>query len=421
MIRRLAVTLSLIPAAAGIAAAQQDTSELADLRRQIALITREIEALKLGQDVVVGADTGVLGFGPAASKVYKVAQGVSIGGYGEVLYENFAASREDGQPSGKLDQLDALRAIVYVGYKFDDRLLFNSEIEIEHANEIGLEFAYLDYRLSDRLGFRAGLLLVPMGFLNELHEPPVFLGAKRTETEQRLMPTTWRENGLGVFGNVGPLAYRAYVVNGLNASGFTATGLRGGRQKGARALAADLAGVARLDFVGQPGLLVGGSAYLGNSGQGLASAFDPSGELDVRTFIWEAHADYRYRGAQVRGLVAMGHLTDVAELNTANGFAGAASVGENLFGWYVEGGYDVLRLTRTAHQLIPYVRYELLRTQDRVPDGFAANPATDQQIWTLGGAWKPIPNVALKAEYQILRNRADTGINPLNLNLSYLF
>jgi hypothetical protein len=183
----------------------------------------------------------VLGFGPAASKVYKVRQGVSLGGYGEVLYENFASETQSDVPSGLTDQIDALRAIVYVGYKFSDKILFNSEVEFEHGSteeggSVSVEFAYLDYRLSPQVGVRAGLLLPPMGFLNEIHEPPAFLGALRPVTEQLIIPSTWRENGIGVFGGTESFNYRAYLINGLDATGFTAEeGLREGRQNGAEA------------------------------------------------------------------------------------------------------------------------------------------------------------------------------------------
>jgi hypothetical protein len=101
--------------------------------------------------------------------------------------------------------------------------------------------------------------------------------------------------------------------------------------------------------------------------------------------------------------------------------AGDASVGERLTGWYVQGGYDVLRRLGTSQQLLPYLRYEKLNTQDAVPDGFTANPANDRTIVSLGLAWKPLLNVALKADYQIHRNEADTGVNQVNLNLGYLF
>lgn len=409
----------------------QDTTELARLRQQIEAITRQLEAMQLGQDVV-RADTGVAGFGPAASKVYRVSQGVSVGGYGELLYENFDATREDGAPSGETDQLDALRAIVYVGYKFDDRLLFNSELEFEHGStdeggSVSVEFAYIDYRFSDAFGARAGLLLVPMGFLNELHEPPIFLGTTRPLTEQRIIPSTWRENGIGVFGQRGDVSYRAYLVNGFDgagssASGFSASGLRGGRQKGSRALAEDLAGVVRADYAGVLGLTVGGSVYLGNSGQGARlPPPDTAQTIGARTTIWEGHIEYRARGLDLRALLAVASVDDVAELNAAGSLTGAASIGERLVGWYLQGGYDVLRSVRSQHQLVPYLRYERLNTQDRVPAGFAADPATAREVLSIGAAWKPIVNVVVKADYQLHANDAETGVNQVNLALGYLF
>ena len=415
----LAGGLVLAPAA-GAAQERQDTTEIERLKRQIEAITRELEELRLGADVVAEADTGTLGFGPAASKVYRVGRGVSIGGYGEILYERYARERQDGTPSDRTPQFDALRAIIYVGYKFSDRLLFNSEIEFEHAKagdgqpgEVALEFAYLDYRLSSLFGIRAGLLLPPMGFINELHEPPIFLGAERPEIERQIIPSTWRENGIGVFGEAGDLSWRAYVINGFNGMGFSASGLRGGRQNGAQAVAEHLAGVARVDYTGVLGLVAGGSAYYGNSGQDAG--------LDAPTFIGEAHVQYQAHGLQLRGLATLATVGDVIELNAARGATGTASVGERLTGWYVEGGYDVLRFTETTHQLIPYVRYERFNTQAEVPEGFSADPANERSILVLGAAWKPITRVALKGDYQVHRNQADTGVNQFSLALGYLF
>ena len=132
---------------------------------------------------------GVKGLGPAASNVYRKERGVSLGGYGEALYTNYAELRQDDQPSGKTDEFDFLRAVFYVGYKFSDSILFNSEIEVEHAStdkggSVSVEFAYLEFQKRPEIGLRAGMLLVPVGFINELHEPPIFHGARRPEVEQ---------------------------------------------------------------------------------------------------------------------------------------------------------------------------------------------------------------------------------------------
>jgi hypothetical protein len=397
---------------------------LDEIERKIEILAAEVEDLKVGEAAVTASREAALpGLGPAASKVYQKDSGVSIGGYGEALYESFADERDDGTESGKTDQFDLLRAVFYFGYKFNDRFLFNSEIEFEHAStsesgSASVEFAYVDYLYRDWLNARAGLVLLPMGFINELHEPTVFLGAKRPETESRIIPTTWRENGLGAYGDVGPFSYRSYVVNGLDASGFGASGLRGGRQKGSKAKAEDFAWVGRFDYAGGFGLLAGGSLYVGDSGQDLKGA--DGGDLGVQTVIWEGHVDYRYRGLELRGLYSRADLDDVAELNSALGLEGSASVGEVLQGGYLQAGYDLLR-GRNGRSLIPFIRWESINTQHEVPDGYQSNPANDREILTLGLAYQPIEQLIIKLDYQDVDDEANTGVDQFNVGLGYIF
>lgn len=396
---------------------------LDELERRIDLLAAELEQLELGEAAVV-ADESEYGLGPAASKIYRTETGLSIGGYGEMLYENRDSERDDGTPSGATDEFDFLRGIVYFGYKFNDRFLFNSEIEFEHAStgsggSASVEFAYLDYLWRPEANLRAGLLLVPMGFVNELHEPTVFLGARRPDVEGVIIPTTWRENGFGLFGEAGPFSYRTYIVNGLEGAGFSSGGLRGGRQKGAQALAEDLAWVGRIDYAPMPGLVLGGSAYVGDSGQDLV---DPQGrEVALGTTILEGHAEWRWQGLELRALFARAELDDVAQLNRTLGKTGTASVGEELSGWYLQAGYDLLARSSSERELIPYVRLEEYDTQDAVPDGFAASPASDVESLTLGLAFKPIDQVIIKADYQDYDNAAGTAVDQINVALGYIF
>jgi len=400
-----------------------DAPQLEEIERRIEILAGEIEKLKIGEEMP-SADEPQHGMGPAASKVYGVRKGVSIGGYGELLYENFEPKREDGAPSGATDQFDLLRAVLYFGYKFNDRFLFNSEIEFEHAStadsgSVSVEFAYLDYLWREEVNVRAGLLLVPMGLLNELHEPTVFAGSERPETERRILPSTWRENGVGFYGNLGPVEYRTYIVNGLDASGFSASGLRGGRQRGSKAKAEDIGWVGRFDYVGTPGLLVGASAYFGDSGQDLAGM--GGGSVDVGTSILEGHVDWRWRGLRLRALAAQASLNDVAELNDALGLAGADSVGERMSGGYLEAGYDVLAHRGKVASLSPFARWETLDTQSRVPTGFLRDPASEGTILTVGIDYQPIPQVIIKLDYQKHSNEARTGVNQVNAALGYVF
>lgn len=399
---------------------------LAEIERRIDVLAGELERLEIGE-AAARADVSELGLGPAASKVYRTGEGLSIGGYGEMLYQAPDSTREDGTPSGRADEIDFLRAIVYFGYKFNDRFLFNSEIEVEHAavgedneGEVSVEFAYLDYLWRPEVNVRAGLVLVPMGFLNELHEPTVFLGARRPDVERVILPTTWRENGFGLFGEVGPVSYRTYVVSGLRGEEFSADeGLREGRQGGSEAIAEDFAWVGRVDYTPVPGLLFGASAYAGNSGQDLV---DPDGRaVELGTTILEGHAEWRWRGLELRGLFARAKLDDVSRLNRTLGLTGAASVGEELSGWYLQAGYDVLAPFASERQLIPFARWEEYDTQDRVPAGFRADPANDVESLTLGVAFKPIDQIVVKADYQDYDNGAGTATDQFNVALGYIF
>lgn len=410
-------TLGVCLPVSPLSAQDADSARIAELERRMEAITRELERMELGQEVVQ-ADTSIGGFGYGASKVYQVQQGVSVGGYGEILYENYASELENGAEAFRTDQFDALRAIIYLGYKFNDRLLFNSEIEVEHADEIFLEFAYIDYLLSDNVGLRGGLLLSPMGLVNELHEPPFYLPTERSRTESAIIPTTWRENGVGLFGNAGPFEWRTYLMNSFDGGAFDDGGLRGGRQKGARALAEDFGVAARVDYTATPGLILGASTYVGETAQNREL---DGQEVGGRVTIWDLHADYKIRGWNLRGLLAGATVEEAAELNELNGLSGAQGVGESMLGWYLEAGYDILRGAETSQQLLPYLRYEKLDTQREVAPGFAADPANDQTIVALGLSWKPTPEVVWKLGYQIHSNAADTGLDQWNLQIGWLF
>ncbi len=416
---------------AQLKAASADAARLQELTRRIDLLAAELERSRTGGASQGDADVPparVPGFAPAAAKVYRVNRGVSIGGYGEALYQNAAAERQDGRPSGATDTLDFVRAITYVGYKFDERILFNSELEFEHATtgegseekgEVSVEFAYLEFRPWKDVGLRAGLLLMPVGFVNELHEAPVFHGARRPQVENAIIPTTWRENGAGVFGSTGGFEWRAYVVAGLDAAGFAGSGLREGRQGGSESKAEDLAFTGRLDFTGVDGLLFGASLFTGNSGQG---ATVDGRALDARVTLFEGHVQYERRGLQLRALGARTRVADAALVNARNELTGSASVGERQYGYYVQAAYDLMTLhPRGQWSLAPFVRYEKFDTQERVPAGFARNPANERSLLTLGVSVKPHTSVVLKADFQRLRNAARSGRNQFNLALGYLF
>ncbi len=425
----LAICLTLSSAVPAFA---QDSAKLGEIERKVDLLTQEIEKIKLGEAADPVAETTASGAAPAASKVYRARTNkVSIGGYGEMTYQNFSKRKQNADPAGARDEADFLRAVLYVGYKFNDWILFNSELEFEHAStgktrgEVSVEQAYVDFRLRDEIGVRAGTVLVPMGLQNEFHEPTTFSGVRRTSVEQNIIPSTWRENGVGVFGDLGPVSYRSYVVSGLQAmtntgvTGFSSSsGLRNGRSSGAKSYAEDLASVTRLDYKPVPGVLVGGSFYVGQADQSLIVH-------SVPVTLWEGHLKAEYRGAELRALYAEGRVGNADTVNIASGFTNAAktSVGSKLFGGYVEGAYDVLSVVKNGkgHYLAPFFRYERYDTQADTPSAFANNPANSRVEYTAGLTYKPIPQVAVKADHQWMLNQARTGVNQWNLGLAYIF
>jgi len=404
---------------------QQDT--LRELMRRIDILTEEIEKSKLGE-VAERTYESRFGLGPAASQVYQLKKaGVSLAGYGEVTYQNFAKETDSNKPSGKTDEIDYLRHVVYIGFKFSDHILFNSEIEFEHASTgrrgtVSVEFGYVDAQISSALAVRAGMVLAPVGIINEFHEPPTFYGSLRPETESAIIPTTWRTNGFGIVGSLkSGIGYRLYLVEGLNAAGFSASGIRGGRQSGSQSLAEDMAITGRVDYSGVAGINLGVSFYTGNSGQGLKNA--AGHEIGGRTTLWAVHGIFAQRGLELRGLLAQSTIGDVDSLNRILKFTGSNTIGKKQTGFYVTAAYDILPLFAKGKTsaLLPFVQYEKLNSQSEVPAGFSANAANERTNLTYGLAFKPHPNVAFKLDYLNRRNEAKIAVDQFNVAVNYLF
>ena len=431
------LVLALLGAAPALVAAQDNQAgqaqaaspatgqeaQVEELRRRIDVLAAEVEQLRSGEPEereLSEAQRRALGLAPSAAATYRRRNaGLSFAGYGEMLLENFASSNESGAAGAPTTRLDFLRAILYAGYRFNDRFLFNSEIEVEHGNEIFVEFAYLDFQATENLSLRGGMLLIPLGLVNELHEPTVYFGARRPETETRIIPTTFRENGAGIVASFGMFNARAYVTNGLNGAGFTSAGLRGGRQRGIQARAANLAFSGRLDVTPTPGIVAGIGVYSGGSGQ--EQVVLGTERLDLQTTIAEVHGQAQVRGFDARALFARATVDDAGDASRALRLATTAPIAEVMQGGYVQLGYNVFNRLSSGVALTPYVRYELVDTQHRIPDGFTRDLARDGTFRTLGIELKPIPNIVLKTEYQWLTNDAGTGRDQFNVNLGYAF
>jgi len=411
----------LFPLVAAAQKAPPDT--LREVQRQIELLTQELERLKLG-DVSGEQYQAQRGLGPAAAKVYQLKKtGVSLAGYGEVVYENYSQIREDGRDANKKDQLDYLRNVVYVGFRFNDWILFNSEIEFEHAStgkggEVSMEFGYVEMMLSRSFNLRAGMVLPPVGIINEKHEPSTFFGSLRPVVERSIIPSTWRTNGIGAYGDLGSFSYRAYIVEGLDGSKFSdADGIRGGRQSGARSLVEDFGITGKLEYTALPGTLLAASFYRGNSGQARRDSLN--NRINATTTVLSVHGEFVWKVLEMRALYAANFVGEADKLSRITG----KTIGSSMVGYYGVVGYDIIPLVVPGSEqaLLPFVQYEVVNTHARVPAGYAQNPAMDRTIITFGLSYKPHPNVAFKFDYSDISNKANTGINQWNLALNYLF
>ncbi len=427
------------------AVAKTTSNEVKTLERKTDVLTREVEKLRTNLTIPDEVQyKSAYGLGPAASKVYQVGKGLSIGGYGEANYQvrvddQGGREKDTGKDKGqdKLinpDNADLERLVMYVGYKFTDNILFNSEIEFEHGSvegsgngngDVSVEFAALDFFIDPIANVRAGMVLLPMGFLNQIHEPPFYFGNNRPEVERQIIPSTWREIGVGLFGAITPeLTYTTYVVNGMDAADFSSAGIRSGRQKGAQAYAEDLAFVGRLDYTptALPGLTVGGSAYLGNSGQNQLFA---NQQVDVFTQLYEAHVQWKYRGLEFRTLGSWGHIDDADVLSAYRKLKSLKdpTIGEENYGWYTEVGYDILPLLNpnTSQYLAPFFRYEQLDTIASAPVGFSDDETKDRKIYQFGLQYKPIPNVVIKADYRNFMAKKGPLADDFNLGFGFIF
>ena len=422
--------------AAAPASTKTASGDVKNLEHKTDVLSQEVEKLRTNLSIPEEAKyKSAYGLGPAASKVYSAGKGLSIGGYGEGNY-----SAKVGDKGSSNDSADMERMVLYAGYKFTDRILFNSELEFEHGStgegseekgEVSVEFASLDFFFDQKANARAGLVLMPMGFINRIHEPLFYFGNHRPEVEQRIIPTTWREMGVGLFGAITPnLTYTAYVVNGLNAEGFTSDGIREGRGGGSNAKAENFGYVARMDYdpAALPGVTVGGSAYVGNSGQNQTFAGQ---KVDVFTQLYEAHVQWKYRGLEFRTLGSWGHINN-ADILSANSMdkaietghpEDAQTIGSENYGFYTELGYDVLPLLwqDTTQYLAPFFRYEKLNTIAKAPAGFANDPTKDWQIYQVGLQYKPIPNVVIKADYRNYVAKQGPLPDDFNLGFGFIF
>ena len=348
----------------------------------------------------------------SAEKIIAGNPGLHIGGYGQI---DFNLNNREGtiHNNGKLD---VHRLVTFFGYNFNEKASFVSEVEFEHVSEVYVEQAFLDYKIKNNLSVNAGLMLIPMGIQNLYHEPATFNGVERTNVDKYIIPTTWREIGIGLSGKSieHSISYQAMVVNGFNGYNdggvFSGkSGLRSGRQKGGESYITYPDFAARASYYGDLGLNIGFSAYLGDSESKAYDGLDLADDAAVASAdstiigVQMIGIDARYnKGAlQLRGQYILANLSNTDQYNGITG----KDLGSKLTGYYAEVGYNLLERKSDPEELIAFARYESYNTHAET-EGIAINDLYNRTEITFGLGFKVAKGAMFKTDYQI---KSDAG------------
>lgn len=351
------------------------------------------------------------------------SKNLTIGAYGQIEF-----SQQFADTARHNALIDVHRMVIFMGYKFNSRTHFVSEFEFEHVNEAAVEQAFLNYELVRWIHIRAGLMLIPMGIINEYHEPTTFNGSSRPNLDNKIVPSTWREIGAGFTGKFdnASLKYQLYAMNGFN--GYDGTGkfkgddgLRGGRQKGIKSYMTSPDLSAKLDYYGVKGLKLGASVYAGASESKLFEGIWKEDSLTLKADkadssvvgIMMTGFDIRYEnsGFEARAQYIIANLSNTDQYNELTG----KDLGSSMSGYYVEAGYNVLRgCKNTQNKLVIFARYENYDTHAGIKNGTNRNDAYNRTDITIGAGFKVANGAVFKADYQNMSN-AKSGSTPKNM------
>ena len=375
---------------------------------------------------------------------------LTVGGYGEINYSrNFYSdhvSRYSQPEEHKNDpshgRVDIPHAVIYLGYDFGRGWTFGTEIEFEHGGnglayekedeeggeweqevekggEVELEQFWLQKSFSKALNLRIGHIVVPVGLNNAHHEPLSYFTVYRPEGENTIMPSTWHQTGLSLWGRYGDFRYEAQLLAGLNADGFTNVNwIKNGNKSPLEFDVANKYGVAlRVDNYTVKGLRLGLSGYyghsIGNSYPNNAAGVDA--EYKGQVLIGAVDLTYKGYNWIVRGQADYGYLGDAAQLkyvynrlNSKSPYKHSAFVSKNAYAWGIEAGYDlfsvignwskVKRLNAERPQLYVFGRYEQYNPYASQTKGTAYD-YTEVKRFAVGLNYHPIKQIVVKAEY----------------------
>lgn len=323
----------------------------------------------------------------------------TIGGYGELHYNNYDYDDKDDKK-----EIDFHRFVLFFGHEFTDKIRFFSEFELEHSlstsgedneGEVELEQAYVEYDFNDALTGKVGVFLIPVGIINETHEPPTFYGVERNQVEKNIIPATWWEAGLAVNVKAAPgLSIDAALTSGLevDTEGSKAFNIRSGRQKVSKATAEDLAFTSRIKYTAINGLELAATVqYQQDITQG-------KGADTADAILLSTHAIYNIENFSVRALYSSWDISgDEAE-----------AVGrDEQNGWYVEPSY---KFTENLGAFVRYSEYD-------INAGDSAD--TKEKQTSVGINYYLHENVVLKADWE--GNTGKTEMDGFNLGFGYQF
>ena len=322
----------------------------------------------------------------------------TVGGYGELHYNNI--SNSDNSTEKK--ELDLHRFVIFVNHEFNDDIRFFSEFEIEHAlvkdtddgsngGEVEVEQAYVQFDIGEDSNIDAGVFLLPVGILNETHEPPTFYGVERNPVEKNIIPVTWWEGGAMFASRFDSgFSYNIALTSGLDGG----TSIRGGRQKTSKATANNLAATARAQYTGISGLTLSGTAqYQDDMDQ------DSTSDVGSATLI-ETHAIWNIADFTLTGLYAR---WDIDVKNTASATEQAKDVQD---GGYLEASYKITP------------KWGVFVRQNEWDNGGIADTARSQT--DVGFNYWPHEDVVIKADVQT-QNTAAGDLDGFNLGIGYQF
>jgi len=380
---------------------QQQQAEIDQLKAQLASADEEIKETNVKVEATASAvEAGMASGGKSLASSW--TERTQIGSYGEMHYNNLDDNNDNG---GDKDEIDFHRFVFFLGHDFSERTRFFSEVELEHSisgddqnGEVELEQAYIEHDLTDSTHIKAGLFLLPIGILNQTHEPNTFYGVERNNVEKNIIPTTWWEGGLALDGEIAPgWSYETTFTSGLKLDAEDGDyKIRDGRQKVSKANASDFAYTANLKYTGIAGLEVGATV------QYQEDLYQGDYDQDVDAMLYSAHVAWRNGPF---GLRALGATWDID--NAINGIKEGADEQE---GWYIEPSWLVMR------DLGVFARYSEWDNQAGSSDD------TDINQWDVGVNYWLEENVVFKLDYQWQDAPDDKKeLDGLNLGVGWSF